>query len=112
MASETAKESHGSAHRRPIVRAFELLGQRWTLRILWELRDERLTFRALRARCGEVSPTVLNRRLKELRANAILDHDEAGYGLTECGQELGRHLLALNDWARRWAEQLGTDREA
>lgn len=105
----TANTAVGATQRRPIMRAFDLLGKRWTLRILWELREERLTFRALQSRCGEVSPTVLNRRIKELRANAILDHDATGYGLTECGQELGRHLLALNDWARRWAEQLGAE---
>ena len=41
----------------------DLLGRRWTLRILWELREQPLTSRALRAACDEASPTVLQARL-------------------------------------------------
>jgi len=36
----------------------DLLGQRWTLRILWELRDAPLTFRALQNACDSVSPKI------------------------------------------------------
>jgi hypothetical protein len=37
----------------------DLLGRRWALRVLWELRDgEALTFRELQARCGGVSSTT------------------------------------------------------
>jgi len=81
---------------------FDALGRRWTLRILWELRTERLNFRALRSRCAEVSPTVLNQRLKELRDLDLVDHIEAGYGLTDWGRELGEELLVLSDFASRW----------
>jgi DNA-binding HxlR family transcriptional regulator len=105
--SDNARGTVTAARRRPIMQAFDLLGKRWTLRVLWELREERLTFRALQERCDDVSPTVLNRRLKELRAGGILDHDDSGYGLTASGEELGRHLLALNDWAKRWVHGHG-----
>ena len=37
----------GSAAGRPIMALLDLLGRRMSLRILWELRDDRLTFRAL-----------------------------------------------------------------
>jgi DNA-binding HxlR family transcriptional regulator len=84
----------------------DVLGQRWVLRILWELREERLTFRDLRARCADVSPTVLNRRLKELRELEVVDHDTGGYALTRSGRELGAHLQALDGWAKRWARTL------
>lgn len=50
----------------------DLLGRRWTLRVLWELRAEPATFRELRDRCGGLSPTVLNVRLKELREAGIV----------------------------------------
>ena len=85
---------------------FDVLGQRWALRILWELSEERLTFRQLRARCEDVSPTVLNRRLKELRELQLLDHDETGYGHTEWGSDLGDRLLDLSGWANDWAKGL------
>ena len=51
----------------------DLLGRRWALRILWELRDGPLTFRALQAACGNLSPSVLNDRLRELREAGILE---------------------------------------
>ncbi len=68
----------------------DLLGRRWTLRIVWELRENRaLTSRALRTACDEASPTVLNERLKELREAGFVDLGEAGgYALTPLGKEL------------------------
>jgi DNA-binding HxlR family transcriptional regulator len=38
----------GSRSGRPIMAALDLLGRRWALRVLWELRDGALPFRALR----------------------------------------------------------------
>lgn len=35
----------------PIVAALDLLGRRWILRILWELRSGPMGFRALQALC-------------------------------------------------------------
>lgn len=96
----------GSSTGRPIMVLLDVLGQRWTLRILWELREERLTFRELRARCDNVSPTILNRRLQSLRELELLDHAEAGYGYTKWGRELGTHLMPLSRWSERWAEAL------
>ena len=57
----------GSQTGRPIMALMDLLGRRWTLRVIWELRDGRLTFRALQEACGGLSPTVLNQRVRELR---------------------------------------------
>ena len=81
----------------------DLLGQRWALRILWELRDGRLTFRHLQSRCDAVSPSVLNARLKTLRSGGIVDLEADGYGLTASGRELGEQLVNLDVWARKWA---------
>ena len=53
----------------------DLLGRRWSLRILWELREQSLTSRALRAACDEASPTVLQARLTELREAGFIELD-------------------------------------
>lgn len=90
----------------------DVLGQRWMLRILWELRAGPASFRALRERCDGISPTVLNQRLKTLRTLEIVDLEEAGYGLTNAGRELGEQLLVLDGWARRWAATLTPDHSA
>src|SRR6266566_657455 len=54
-----AKQPNVRASRsgRPIMALLDLLGRRWTLRILWELRAQPLTSRALRTACDEASPT-------------------------------------------------------
>ena len=94
----------GTRSGRPIMVLLDLLGRRWTLRVLWELRDGALRFRALQERCGGLSPTVLNRRLAELRAAEIVASDtQEGYELTGEGRKLLRALAPLGDWAKRWA---------
>lgn len=96
----------GSRTGRPLMALLDLLGRRWTLRILWELRSERRSFRALQERCGELSPTVLNDRLREMRESALVDLTEGeGYGLTRHGRELAARLVPLARWADGWALQ-------
>jgi DNA-binding HxlR family transcriptional regulator len=94
----------GSATGRPIMVLLDLLGRRMTLRILWELRDRHLTFRALQE-AAETNPSVLNVRLKELRDAHLVTHEADGYGLTAHGKELLETFLPLHAWADKWARQ-------
>src|SRR4051794_29849199 len=99
--NRTASESEAQG-RRPIMRLLDVLGQRWALRVLWELREGReLTFRALREAGGGLSSSVLSARLSELRAAGIVERGEGGYRLTAEGRSLNDALLPLNDWATR-----------
>jgi DNA-binding HxlR family transcriptional regulator len=84
--------------------ALDLLGRRWALRVLWELREESLTFRELRARCDEVSPTVLNQRLAELREAGIVA-EGSGYALAPDGRALLIALAPLHAWAAQWGRR-------
>ena len=104
MAKDTAKV-RGSDTGRPIMRLLDVMGKRWSLRILWELRNGPLSFRELRSRCNDVSPTSLNARLKELRALAFLDLTDEGYGYTPWGRELGAQLMALDRFAEQWDKE-------
>lgn len=106
MTQEPGKKVRGSSTGRPIMVLFDVLGEKWTLKILWELKAERLNFRELRARCEDVSPTILNRRLKSLRKLELVDHDKQGYGPTKWGTELGVHLLKLSRWSDNWAKEI------
>lgn len=87
----------------------DLLGRRMALRILWELRDGPLTFRALQAAAG-TNPGVLNTRLKELREARLVDHDTAGYGLTARGKDLLGLWLPIHQLAEDWAQEAGVER--
>ena len=81
----------------------DLLGRRWTLRVLWELRGEPLGFRELQSRCDAMSASVLSRRLGELREAGILETGHGGVNrLTPDGVALLEALGPLDRWARRW----------
>jgi DNA-binding HxlR family transcriptional regulator len=83
----------------------DLLGRRWSLRILWELREQPLTSRALRAACDEASPTVLQTRLSELRKAGFIElRPASGYSLTAIGRDLQETFLPLHRFAERWSK--------
>jgi DNA-binding HxlR family transcriptional regulator len=84
----------------------DLLGRRWALRVIWELRDGWLTSRQLREACDDVSPTVLQSRVSELRAAGLITLEHRyGYTLTPLGRELLDQFLPLNAFAERWAAE-------
>jgi|SRR4051794_35139174 DNA-binding HxlR family transcriptional regulator len=92
----------GSTSGKPIMVALDMLGRRGALRVLWELRGDPLTFRALQDAC-QTNPGSLNSRLKELRNLGIVDHNAGGYRLTDHGRALMTALGPLQDWADHWA---------
>jgi DNA-binding HxlR family transcriptional regulator len=100
------KPVRGSQSGRPIMALLDLLGRRWTLRILWEMREESVGFRALQDRCDGMSPSVLSQRLMELQeAGIVQQNEDAEYTLTQNGITLLQSLAPLNDWALHWAER-------
>ena len=70
----------GSRTGRPIMVLLDLFGRRWSLRILWELRE---------AGFIEMVPA-------------------SGYGLTDLGRELLETLLPLHRFAERWGKREAT----
>ena len=107
MSTRPGQPVRGSNTGRPIMVLLDVLGKRWTLRLLWELnQDGAGTFRDLRARCGDISPTSLNSRLKELRELGLIDLTDSGFELTEQGHSLSALLNPLDKWANKWADTL------
>jgi DNA-binding HxlR family transcriptional regulator len=94
------------AGERAVESVLDLLGRRWALRLVWELRRSTLSFSELRDRTG-ISPSVLSARLGELVDAGVAERDGARrYRLSGRGRELARILYELN----RWAEQHQTGR--
>lgn len=87
--------------------AMDLLGRRWALRLLWELRDGPRGPRDLLASCDGLSSSVLYVRLRELDAAGLVTGGTDGYALTDIGGDLGRALRPLDRWAQRWAGEVG-----
>ena len=97
----------GSRTGRPIMALLDLLGRRWTLRIIWELREDRaLTSRALRTACDDASPTIMQARLSELREAGFVELMQGdGYRLTALGNELSANFQPLHRFAERWSKR-------
>jgi DNA-binding HxlR family transcriptional regulator len=99
------RPARGSDSGRPIMALLDLLGRRWALRVIWELRERPLAFRALQERCEGMSSSVLNQRLGELRAAGVLEAGPDGYRLTDEGRLLLAAYPPLDAWAERWAQR-------
>ncbi len=80
--------------------ALDHFGRRWALRVIWELRGEPLSFRALRSACGNISPSVMQARLHQLRDLGLIEQIPGlGYRHTSAGQQLFRVIAPLDNWA-------------
>jgi DNA-binding HxlR family transcriptional regulator len=88
---------------RALAELFTLIGRRWTLRILWELRERTLSFNDLRRAVGGMSQSVLVTRLTELFGAGLVADVAGGYRLTPDGESLAREIGHLDGWAARWA---------
>lgn len=97
-----------SADDSALLALLDLLGRRWALRVVWELRAGWLTYRELAARIPEMSTSVLTQRLRDLRSAHLVDHQRgSGYGLAPNG----RALLAQLEDMRLWADKVDRDTE-
>ncbi len=94
---QTIRETETSAG---LALALDHFGRRWALRVIWELRGEPLNFRALRAACGGISPSVMQARLHQLRDLGLIEQIPGlGYRHTAAGQQLFRVIAPLGEWA-------------
>ena len=99
----------GSKSGKPIMALFDLLGRSWALVVIWQLSRDAMTFRQLQQSCEMVSPTVLNRRLKELTSSDLIQRGDKGYQLTATGLELFEMLKPFGTWSEKWADRLTRD---
>jgi len=92
----------------PVSATARILGMRWTLEIVHNLRQRR-RFCELQKRVKNVNPTTLSQRLKFLESQGVLRrilisdmplHVE--YELTEKGRDLLPILDAMARWADAW----------
>jgi DNA-binding HxlR family transcriptional regulator len=96
----------GSTTGKPLYALFELLGRRWTLRIMWELQNGPASFSELQGRCVGISTSTLTLRLRDLLATGVVEQSGSTYELTAIGGQLFDHMQPLADWSEIWAEHL------
>ncbi|MFE3443847.1 winged helix-turn-helix transcriptional regulator [Nocardia sp. NPDC059180] len=97
-----SRGQHDPAHA-PMLAAMDLLGQRWVLRVIWELEPGRLGFLELRRRMGNCSSSMLSTRLQHLQtAGLVTKNADKTYELTPAGTDLGEALEPLWTWSQHW----------
>jgi DNA-binding HxlR family transcriptional regulator len=92
----------------PVAMASEIFCSRWTALILREMFCGTRRFNDLRRGVPRMSPTLLSKRLTEMREAGIIE-EVAGkggkeYQLTAAGEDLKPIVMALGFWGQRWVE--------
>jgi DNA-binding HxlR family transcriptional regulator len=86
----------------PIVRAVEVLGERWTILIVRELLNGARRFNELSRGLPGLSRALLARRLRQLEAAGMIVHAaDGGYDPTPAGEELRPVVAGLAEWGAR-----------
>lgn len=101
----------------PVSKATEIIGEKWTLLILRELLLGTHRFNDFQRSMCRISPTILNKRLKELEEKGIIVRKKVSgrkgyeYRLTQMGRELEPLVEQLAIWGQRWARGQMSDDE-
>jgi DNA-binding HxlR family transcriptional regulator len=93
----------------PVVRALDVVGDRWTILILRDLLlHGARKFHELQRTLVGISPNTLSARLKHLEDNGVVTREfyeqhppRAQYLLTPRGRELGPMLKMLLEWGKK-----------
>ncbi len=87
-----------------------MLGQKWVLRIIRALGDRTQRFCELQDALGGANSATLSQRLKMLEDEDLIERREISamppwveYSLTPKGSELRGTIVAIDQWAERWA---------
>ncbi|MBU2894009.1 helix-turn-helix transcriptional regulator [Colwellia sp. D2M02] len=104
------EQVRGSKTGKPIMALLDLLGRTWALGVIWQLSKGSATFRDLQQRCEKISPSLLNTRLKELKALSLVESTSLGYQLTPTGVELFAIITPLGQWSEYWAQQINKEK--
>lgn len=98
----------------PVSQSIDLLGDRWTLGVVFHVLLGRTRFTELRAMMPRIPPATLSKRLKLLVRAEIITRTETDdgrivYEPTEAGAELYDVMYRLGVWGERWMRELVTD---
>lgn len=104
---------------KPIERAMELVGDKYTLQMLHLLLTRKvMRFVELEQEITGISPRTLSARLKHLEKVRLIVREQYAtippkveYTLTERGADLAQTLMALENWVERWYPRLKNDQE-
>ena len=85
----------------PIVRAVEVVGERWTLLIVRDMLLGAHRFNEIARGLPGISRALLSRRLRQLEAAELVRKTDDGYELTPAGEDLRPLVMGLAEWGAR-----------
>lgn len=94
----------------PVAMAAEVFCTRWTALVLREVLCGSTRFNDIRRGVPRMSPTLLSKRLKELKKAGIIytrpskQSNGVDYVLTSAGEDLRPLVMSLGNWGQRWVE--------
>jgi DNA-binding HxlR family transcriptional regulator len=96
----------------PVELALDLLGGKWRVVILAQLKQGPLRYADLRQRTPRISEKMLSQRLRELQDAGFIAKRRDRYCLAERGRSATGVLQTLYDWGQQMAPELGLRVEA
>lgn len=100
----------GQAPLCPVEPAARIIGQKWTLQIVYYLLDGKsVRFCELQDELGGVNPSTLSSRLKMLEEEGLVQRTQIStsplhveYSLTDKGRALENVIRTLIQWCNNW----------
>jgi DNA-binding HxlR family transcriptional regulator len=98
--------------------ALDVVGGKWKVLILWNLRDEAHRFGELRRKVTGISEKMLIQHLKEMELDGIVTRKDfkeipprVEYALTPFGASLLAALMPLCEWGQQHMERIETRKQ-
>jgi len=105
----TNTETNNCSNHESMSRAMHLIGDMWTLAIVYNLLDGCKRFGELLEALGKVSPKTISQRLKMLEERRFVNRHafaeippRVEYSLTEKGQAFANVIEAIQDFGNRY----------
>lgn len=103
----------------PIREVLDLVGDTWSLLVIFNLQSQPVRFNALRRMIEGISQRMLTVTLRSLERDGLVTRTvrpttppEVEYGLTQLGHSIAVPVAALGDWAAGNRDQLRAARAA
>lgn len=97
-----------------LMLAMTLIGGKWKMVILWQLRNGAIRFSALKRLLNGVTQKMLTQQLRELEDSGLINRTvypivppKVEYSLTDDGKKLIPALDVLCDWSKGYANSHG-----
>jgi DNA-binding HxlR family transcriptional regulator len=118
-AGQKAGCRHKSWDQCPVMRALDLIANKWTVPVIYNLycAGAPVRFGELQRRIETITQKELTKRLRELEKAGLIERrvyaevpPRVEYKLTQIGRTLVEPLGALGDWARKYSEVIDANR--